>query len=63
MFTRLRTDVEGSGIGLATCQRIVEAHGATLDIAGTPGGGTTITVTLPKPSTTVQPTLAAVGAG
>jgi signal transduction histidine kinase len=63
MFTRLRTDVEGSGIGLATCQRIVEAHGATLDITGTPGGGTTITVTLPKPSTTVQPALAAVGAG
>jgi signal transduction histidine kinase len=63
MFTRLRTDVEGSGIGLATCQRIVEAHGATLDVTGTPGGGTTITVTLPKSSTTVQPALAAVGAG
>jgi signal transduction histidine kinase len=62
MFTRLRTDVEGSGIGLATCQRIVEAHGATLAIDGTPGGGTTITVTLPKPSRTIQPTLVGVGA-
>jgi len=62
MFTRLRSDVEGSGIGLATCQRIVEAHGATLEIDGTPGGGTSITVTLPKPSTTVQPALAAAGA-
>jgi signal transduction histidine kinase len=48
MFTRLRTDVEGSGIGLATCQRIVEAHGASLAIDETPGGGTTVTVTLPK---------------
>ena len=42
MFTRLRTDVEGSGIGLATCQRIVEAHDATLVIDETPGGGTTM---------------------
>ena len=33
---RLRTDVEGSGIGLATCQRIVEAHGAALVIGETP---------------------------
>ena len=37
MFTRLRTDIEGSGIGLATCQRIVEAHDATLVIDETPG--------------------------
>jgi hypothetical protein len=43
-------------------QRIVEAHGATLDIDGMPGGGRTITVTLPKLSTTVRPALAAVGA-
>ena len=49
MFTRLRTDVEGSGIGLATCQRIVEAHDATLVIDETPGGGTTVRVTLPRP--------------
>jgi signal transduction histidine kinase len=49
MFTRLRTDVEGSGIGLATCQRIVEAHDATLVIAETPGGGTTMRITLPRP--------------
>ncbi len=49
MFTRLRTDVEGSGIGLATCQRIVEAHDATLVIDETPGGGTTMRVTLPRP--------------
>lgn len=49
MFTRLRTDVEGSGIGLATCQRIVQAHDATLVIDETPGGGTTVRVALPRP--------------
>ncbi|GAA2579367.1 hypothetical protein GCM10010399_06400 [Dactylosporangium fulvum] len=49
MFTRLNTDVEGSGIGLATCQRIVEAHDAALVIDETPGGGTTMRITLPKP--------------
>ena len=49
MFTRLRTDVEGSGIGLATCQRIVEAHDATLAIDETSGGGTTVRITLPRP--------------
>jgi signal transduction histidine kinase len=48
MFTRLRSDVEGSGIGLATCQRIVEAHDAVLSIGETAGGGTTMTITLPK---------------
>ncbi|GAA3450676.1 sensor histidine kinase [Dactylosporangium matsuzakiense] len=50
MFTRLSTDIEGSGIGLATCQRIVEAHGASLVIDETPGGGTTMRITLPKPA-------------
>ncbi|WP_433610056.1 sensor histidine kinase [Dactylosporangium sp. CA-139114] len=54
MFTRLRTDIEGSGIGLATCQRIVEAHDATLVIAETPGGGTTMRITLPKPADQVR---------
>ncbi|WP_238010263.1 GAF domain-containing sensor histidine kinase [Dactylosporangium sp. AC04546] len=49
MFTRLRPDIEGSGIGLATCRRIIEAHDAELVIDGTPGGGTTVRITLPKP--------------
>jgi signal transduction histidine kinase len=48
MFTRLRTDIEGSGIGLATCQRIVETHNAKLSIDETPGGGTTVRVAIPK---------------
>lgn len=39
-------DPAGTGIGLATCARIARAHGGTLAISGTPGGGTTVTVDL-----------------
>lgn len=39
-------DPAGSGIGLATCVRIATAHGGSIDIAETPGGGTTVTVDL-----------------
>jgi signal transduction histidine kinase len=48
-FTRLhRADqVAGSGIGLATCRRIVELHGGTLRAESAPGEGTTMVVTLP----------------
>ncbi len=37
----------GHGIGLSTCQRIVERHRGTIELAETPGGGTTIKVKLP----------------
>lgn len=40
-------DGPGSGLGLATCRRIAQAHGGDLAISATPGGGTTVTVTLP----------------
>ena len=46
-LTRIRTDIPGTGIGLATCNRIVAVHGGTMHIEDTPGGGTTITVVLP----------------
>ncbi len=46
-LVRLRKDVPGSGLGLAVCIRIVRAHGGTLEIGDTPGGGTTVTVRLP----------------
>jgi signal transduction histidine kinase len=39
-------DPAGTGIGLATCARIAWAHGGTIEITGTPGGGTTVTVDL-----------------
>ncbi|HEX8630757.1 MAG TPA: ATP-binding protein [Catenuloplanes sp.] len=47
LFTRLRPDIDGSGVGLATCQRIATAHHGQLRLADGPGGGTTVTVTLP----------------
>ncbi|HEX8079999.1 MAG TPA: GAF domain-containing sensor histidine kinase [Jatrophihabitans sp.] len=37
----------GSGLGLATCERIVAAHGGTLSITDTAGGGATVCVRLP----------------
>ena len=38
----------GSGLGLALCRRIAEAHGGALTIESEPGAGTRVTVTLPK---------------
>ncbi|NMO56177.1 PAS domain-containing protein [Actinoplanes sp. TBRC 11911] len=38
---------KGHGIGLSTCQRIMERHGGTITLADTPGGGTTIRLRLP----------------
>ncbi len=46
-LVRLRRDVPGSGLGLATCDRIVTAHHGVLQLSDTPGGGTTVTVHLP----------------
>jgi signal transduction histidine kinase len=47
-LVRLRKDVPGAGLGLAVCTRIVAAHGGSLEIGETPGGGTTVTVRLPR---------------
>jgi signal transduction histidine kinase len=41
----------GHGIGLSTCHRIVERHGGRIEARETPGGGTTMTFTLPATST------------
>ncbi|MEV6488355.1 ATP-binding protein [Actinoplanes sp. NPDC051633] len=47
MFTRVDRTQAGHGVGLSTCQRIVERHGGRIWVDGAPGGGTTVTFTLP----------------
>jgi two-component system sensor kinase FixL len=42
------TKARGTGLGLATARRIVEAHGGTVGIEFPPDGGTTVVVELPR---------------
>jgi signal transduction histidine kinase len=47
LYRRGDGSVEGSGIGLASARRSVEAHGGRIGIEDAPGGGTTVWFTLP----------------
>ena len=49
MFKRLhrKDEYEGTGIGLAVCQRITDQCGGTISVRSTMGEGSTFTVTLP----------------
>ncbi|MCZ8123332.1 MAG: ATP-binding protein [Magnetospirillum sp.] len=52
-FVRLhrdeRSDIPGLGIGLSVVKRIVDLHGAKLDIESAPGRGTVVRVAFPAP--------------
>ena len=39
--------IDGIGIGLTVCRRLVEAHGGTIRASARPGGGSTFVVSLP----------------
>ena len=41
------TKSDGTGLGLALVRQALEAHGATIDVSETPGGGATFTIVFP----------------
>ncbi len=46
--TKTNGPVKGTGLGLATVYGIVKGHGGAIEIVDTPGGGTTMRITLPR---------------
>jgi PAS domain S-box-containing protein len=50
LFRRLHTreEYEGTGAGLAICDKIVRAHGGTLHVESSPGAGAAFVITLPR---------------
>lgn len=49
----------GSGLGLPTCRRIVEAHNGTISVDSTPGLGTRFVLSFPMARTAAEPAASA----
>jgi two-component system, OmpR family, sensor kinase len=48
-------DVQGVGLGLAICRRVINLHGGRIDAHLRHGGGLTLTLVLPKSSLATEP--------
>ena len=48
-FLRRHHDQPGLGLGLAIVRRLAELHGGDVTFYTTPGRGTTVTVSVPRP--------------
>lgn len=49
------TGREGTGIGLPVCERLIEAHGGSIDVSSREGEGSQFTITLPIATADVPP--------